>query len=489
DTVLFAVLGNTYGGNATSIFALPDLSDRANVAAGTGSGLTTQTLGAPTGSASVTLLTTQIPSHTHSVPSGGSTGATGGGLPFDNHEPSLPLTRLIAFDVGASGGAVFAGQVATFAGNYAPDGWLVADGSVLDPTLYPALFAAIGTTYGGDGVTTFALPDLRGRVSVGADATHPLGTAFGEEATTVTTMTLPAHNHTIPSGGSTGVTGFGLPLENQQPSLALNYLVATQGIFVGQSSGSFDADSPILGQIVEYAGNTPPTGWAIADGSQLQISTNAALFNVIGTLYGGDGLRTFDLPDLRGRTIAGASITNAAGTPTGSASVTLTIANLPAHTHTLPLPTITSASYDASSGALVVTATDLLANGSGLDIDATKFTLTGEGGATYTLTDTPSVEIASATSFTLTLSATDQAAVNQILNRNGTASTGGTTYNLAAAEDWNTGANPADVIADLTGNGITVSNVAAPSIAGATYDALAGTLAVTGTGFLQAAGA
>ncbi|HSN21531.1 MAG TPA: IPTL-CTERM sorting domain-containing protein [Usitatibacter sp.] len=495
NTALFSVLGVTYGGNGTSTFNLPDLSDRATMGAGTGVGLTARALGASTGSATVTLLTTQIPSHIHSLAGGGSTGATGGGLPFDNVEPSLPLTRLIATTGvfpstgGGSGSAAFIGQVATFAGNFAPDGWLPADGRLLLIVDYPALFSVIGTQFGGDGVTTFALPDLRGRVSVGADATHPVGTVFGEESTTVTTSTLATHDHSIPGGSVTGFTGAGAPLENRQPSLALNYLIATQGVFASPTSGSFDMSSPIIGQIAEFAGNFVPSGWALADGSLIPIALNTALFSIIGTTYGGNGTTNFALPDLRGRTLAGTGGVDPIGTLKGTDTVTLSVANLPSHVHSLPVPMVTSAAYDASTGVLAVTGSGLLANATGTDIDATKLTLTGEGGATYTLTDTPGVEIASATAFTLTLSATDKAAVNTILNRNGTASTGGTTYNLAAAEDWDSGADPVAVIADLTGNGITVANVAAPAITGATYDAATGALAVTGAGFLQANGA
>ena len=153
-------------------------------------------------------------------------------------------------------------------------------------------------------------------------------------------------------------------------------------------------------------------------------------------------------------------------------------------------PTITSASYNASTGALVVTGTGLLKlSGATNDIVANKFTLTAEGGSIYTLTDTSNVDITSGTSFTLTLSATDQAAINQIVNKNGTSSTGATTYNLAAAEDWAAGADAAVAVADLTGNGITVTNVAVPAITSATYDAATGALVVTGTGFLKLSGA
>ena len=153
-------------------------------------------------------------------------------------------------------------------------------------------------------------------------------------------------------------------------------------------------------------------------------------------------------------------------------------------------PAITSATYDAATGVLAVTGTDFISlNGATNDIIANKFTLTGEGAETYTLTDTANVEITSATAFTLTLSAADKAAVNQIVNKNGTTSTGGTTYNLAAAEDWAAGADAAVNVVDATGNGIITSNVAVPAITSATYNAGTGALVVTGTNFLKAAGA
>lgn len=153
-------------------------------------------------------------------------------------------------------------------------------------------------------------------------------------------------------------------------------------------------------------------------------------------------------------------------------------------------PTVTSATYDASTGVLVVTGANLKSrSGASNDIVANRFTLSGEGGSTWTLTDTANVEVTSGTSFTMVLSATDRAGVNLILNKNGTNSTGATTYNLAAAEDWNAGADAAVTIADLTGNGITVSYVAVPTITSATYNASTGALVVTGTGFLSRAGA
>ncbi|MDR7089977.1 fibronectin type III domain-containing protein [Cellvibrio fibrivorans] len=159
-------------------------------------------------------------------------------------------------------------------------------------------------------------------------------------------------------------------------------------------------------------------------------------------------------------------------------------------TATVAAPTVTSATYDASTGVLVATGTNLKKlTGATNEIIANKFTLTGEGGSTYTLTDTANVEISSGTSFTLTLSATDKAGANLILNKNGTLSTDISTYNLAAAEDWNAGADAGVAIVDTTGNGVTVSNVAAPTITSATYNASTGALVVTSTGLLKSNGA
>ncbi|MEO5337594.1 MAG: DUF4347 domain-containing protein, partial [Magnetospirillum sp. WYHS-4] len=150
-------------------------------------------------------------------------------------------------------------------------------------------------------------------------------------------------------------------------------------------------------------------------------------------------------------------------------------------------PTVTNATYDASTGVLTVTGSNLVkASGVTNDITVSTLTLTGEGGATHTLT-TSDVEITDATTFSVTLNGTDQAALHQILNKTGTSSTGGTTYNIAAADNWNTVIGNAD-ISDAT-NAVTVSNPTTPTITSATYNASTGALAVTGTGFLKLSGA
>ena len=123
----------------------------------------------------------------------------------------------------------------------------------------------------------------------------------------------------------------------------------------------------------------------------------------------------------------------------------------------LSSPTLTSAVYDVPTVILTVTGSDLVANsGSTNDIDISKLTVTGEGGNTYTLTSND-VELTSATAFSVTLNPADQLQFAGLLNKNGTSSDGGTTYNIAAASGWNPGAGSSP--ADATGNAITVSNL------------------------------
>jgi riboflavin synthase len=175
--------------------------------------------------------------------------------------------------------------------------------------------------------------------------------------------------------------------------------------------------------------------------------------------------------------------TNITADDTSDASNSITVSNV-------PVPTVTSATYNASTGVIAVTGTNYMsASGATNDIIANKFTFTGEGGESYTLTDSANVDITSGTAFTLTLSAVDEAAINQIINKNGISSTSGTSYNLAAAEDWAAGADAAANVVDATGNAITVSNVAVPAITSATYHTGTGLLSVTGTDFLKRSGA
>ncbi|HXV34745.1 MAG TPA: tail fiber protein [Gaiellaceae bacterium] len=164
----------------------------------------------------------------------------------------------------------FIGEIRLVAFNFAPRGWALCEGQLLPINQNQALFALLGTAYGGDGRTTFALPDLRGRVPVGAGqlsggASYALGATGGEETVKLTTRQLPAHAHAVhasstaatatspasafPAGGGAyaasrnvrmkaamiGPTGRGEEHENRQPYLGLTYIIALQGIFPAHS--------------------------------------------------------------------------------------------------------------------------------------------------------------------------------------------------------------------------------------------------------------
>ncbi|WP_428001679.1 DUF4347 domain-containing protein [Acidovorax sp.] len=199
-----------------------------------------------------------------------------------------------------------------------------------------------------------------------------------------------------------------------------------------------------------------------------------ALFNKSGTTSTGGTAYNLAAADDWNSVITGGNIAG----PTSA----ITVSNV-------PVPVITSATYNAATGALVVTGTGFSSlAGAANDIVANKFTLTGEGGSTHTLSSISNVEITSATSFTLILGAADRSAVNALANQNGTSSTGGTTYNLAAAEDWAAGADAGVVLADITGNGVAVANVAVPIVTSSTYNVGTGVLAVTGANLLGLSG-
>src|ERR1700730_13302668 len=123
----------------------------------------------------------------------------------------------------------------------------------------------------------------------------------------------------------TGDTGLGQPFSTMQPSLAMDYLISTDGIFPSHDSAP---SGKFLGEVTPFAGNFAPGGWAVANGQLLSISQNTALFSLLGTTYGGDGVSTFALPDLRGRTVIstgqGPGLSNQfEGSPTGVSQVTM----------------------------------------------------------------------------------------------------------------------------------------------------------------------
>ncbi|CAN7514972.1 DUF4347 domain-containing protein [Acidovorax sp. LjRoot118] len=211
------------------------------------------------------------------------------------------------------------------------------------------------------------------------------------------------------------------------------------------------------------------------------------------TLAGADQVAVEALFNKNGTTSTSGTTYNLAAADDWNSPVTggdIADATSPITVSNVAVPTITSSVYNANTGVLTVTGTGLTAaSGAANDIVANKLSLQGEGGASYTLTTTGNVEITSGTSFTLTLSAADRLGANLIMNKNGTSSTSVNTYNLIAAEDWAAGADAAVVVADPTGNGVTVTNVVAPTVTSATYNVATGVLVVTGNNFLSLTGA
>ena len=290
NPALATVFSGAFGGDFNNV-NLPNLVGKAIVGAGG-----RLNLGAAIGSPSVTLTPSQAPAP----------GEVVAAQPYSTLQPSLALTPLIAVNgsfplpAGSSGTSAFVGQIANYAGTVnsngsrVPGGWMPADGRLLSIGSFSALFAVIGTTYGGNGTTSFALPNLVGRIAIGADAANPLGSTKGSNDVFVNRSELPGPGQQ--------------PLSNDQPSLAVNYLIATTGITPSANFISFNETVETVGQIVEFAGGNVPAGWAFANGQLLQISEFPDLFDIIGATYGGDGVSDFALPDLDGRTVVGASL-------------------------------------------------------------------------------------------------------------------------------------------------------------------------------------
>lgn len=159
----------------------------------------------------------------------------------------------------------YVGEIRMFAGNFAPAGWMLCEGQIVPISENETLFQLIGTTYGGDGESTFALPDLRGRIPVHQGNGLILAESGGSETVTLTVQQIPSHTHpllassaqagssdplnnTLATSTSTniygppapttplnpqsmGATGGSQPHENLQPYLCINFIISLFGIF------------------------------------------------------------------------------------------------------------------------------------------------------------------------------------------------------------------------------------------------------------------
>src|SRR4051794_11934553 len=100
----------------------------------------------------------------------------------------------------------YVGEIRMFAGNFAPAGWMFCEGQLLPISEYETLFQLIGTTYGGDGQSTFGLPDLRGRIPIHQGNGFILAETGGAEEITLTVSQIPAHSHPLLATASPGTT-------------------------------------------------------------------------------------------------------------------------------------------------------------------------------------------------------------------------------------------------------------------------------------------
>jgi microcystin-dependent protein len=284
-----------------------------------------------------------------------------------------------------SDGDTYLGEVRAVAFNFAPDGWALCQGQPLWISSYQALYDLIGTTYGGDVQGTFRLPDLRGRIPIGADQAYSLSQSGGTEAVTLGNPTLAGHSHAftaalspqstpVPSNAVLGDTaplelyagaaprvemgpesiataGGSQPHDNLQPYLVVNYIVNLDGAAPDTSLGG--APAPFIGEIRPMAINFAPAGWAACDGQLMSVDQEPALFSLLGPMFGGNGKSTFALPDLRGQvamgTGQGAGLSRRdMGERGGAAEVGLIEAEMPTHAHA-PVASMSAATSSVPS--------------------------------------------------------------------------------------------------------------------------------------------
>lgn len=147
----------------------------------------------------------------------------------------------------------YVGEIRMFAGNFAPAGWMFCEGQLLAIAENDVLFNLIGTTYGGDGQTTFALPDLRGRIPVHRGGGYTLAQVGGEEKVTLTVPQIPPHSHTFVASADSAIQASASSRMlahtnaiNLYSATAPNVEMATQAVSTAGGSQAHDNMQPYL---------------------------------------------------------------------------------------------------------------------------------------------------------------------------------------------------------------------------------------------------
>ena len=354
---LFEILGNTYGGDGVVNFALPDLRGRTPMGAGAVPGRPFVALGQQRGTPSISLSSGQLPQHNHSIPTGDNTRNAGADVSISLEQPSLGLNFILARR-GQFGNINTQGisEIRIWPGRNLPNtDWAFCHGQLLSIGQNNSLYSLIGNIYGGNGTTNFALPDLRARSVRIIGNTNLLGATTNSYETQLTSLQMPAHAHNAIPGSSVelGSTGAGTNLSNTQPSLSLRRLIVTEGVFPAEGSNSLGFGSQTLSEMRYYPSIflIDGSGAISTENQLLPISSNTALFALIGISHGGDGRSVFNLPHGGGRVAVGTG--SAPGLPNytlgqigGADTITPALANLATHQHPVS-PTLIDSDNDS----------------------------------------------------------------------------------------------------------------------------------------------
>ena len=301
-------------------------------------------------------------------------------LPVGATDPVQPMDESTVAD--SSWTYPFTAEIIWVGFDFCPPGWLPLDGRDLNIADYGALYSLVGTAYGGDGISTFGIPDMRGRAAFGADSDqYPRG-YHGEASASLGPEHMPLHRHAVmassegptsPSASNSSFANFGNaeayagdlrpdvpmgaqtvsatgqsdPFPIEHPGLVMTACISTSGYYPQRPTRNDDPPEAIdrdMGDIFMTAASFCPNIMLPADGEPILAGGGtlpAILYALIGYTYGGSNY-VFDVPDLSGRSPVGYNWSETNGLPVsqlgqqyGSYETALTAETLPAHAHGL----------------------------------------------------------------------------------------------------------------------------------------------------------